>query len=142
MFSYWNFRWNTQTASYSGMIGDHAHLWLCFKPFLKGMDYIKFFLYSTNMTIFFFLWLLKPSLVYATKRHLPKHLTVLAISVKTTMLGWNSPGIIIWSLGITYFRWLYAPLFKSEPWIITLSKIIWTSSLTWNKYSENLEILP
>lgn len=84
---------------YKGMSGDHAHLWLCFKPFLKSTDYVKLsILFVPNKYDYFLsfsLWLLKPNLVYSTKAYLPKHLTVISnITVKTTMLR-NSPGIII-----------------------------------------------
>lgn len=115
----------TRLPVHNGMIGDHAHLWLCFKPSLKGMDYIKFFLYSTNMTVFFlFPMASETKFGLCHKSTFAKALDYISnITVKTTMFRWNSPGIIIWSLGITYFRWLYAPLFKSEPWILKLSKI-------------------
>lgn len=85
---------------------------------------LLFVLNKYDYFLSFSLWFLKPNLVHATKAYLPKHLTILAISLpKPPCKEETHLGSLYWSLGITYFRWLFAPLFKSEPWIIKLSMI-------------------
>lgn len=112
LFTYWNYRWNMPDCQFKmersfGKTGDHAYLWLCFEPFPQRYGLHKIIFVLNDYDLFFSLWFLKTNQIwFMPQEHLPKHLTLLAMSLPKPLL--KLTWIITRSLGIIYFRWLFA----------------------------------